>query len=263
MKPAEVRTFRQRVLDGDRMVGTFVKMPTDHVVHILAQEGFDFVVIDEEHSAFNPETTDRLVAACRATGIAGVVRVADIGQVLRALDCGASGVIVPHVDSAERARAVAAAGRYRRGARGFSNTTRAGRFGMAGMADHIAEQDASVAVIAMIEDPSAIAVIDRIAGVEGIDAFFIGRGDLTVAYGVENQTAPEVRGAVKAITEAAARVGRRVFALSATPEDAAELGRMGVTGILTATDHGFLRQGAKAAYGQFAAVLGAGEQKHV
>jgi staphyloferrin B biosynthesis citrate synthase len=259
VKPTPARPFRSRVLEGERLLGTFMKMPTDHVVHILAQEGFDFVVIDEEHSAFNPETTDRLLAACMQAGIAGVVRVCEIGQVLRVLDCGAAGVLVPHVDTVPKAQAVAAAGRYRKGGRGFSNTTRAGRFGLASMADHIAAQDADVAVIAMIEDPSAIGVIDAIAAVEGIDGFFIGRGDLTVAYGVENQTAAEVRAAVKTITEAAARVGRRIFVLSASPEDAAELGRMGATGFLTATDHGLLRHGAKAAHDQFTAALQQGK----
>lgn len=251
----EAVPFRRRVADGARLLGTFVKMPTDQTVHILAQEGFDFVVVDEEHAALNPETTDRILAACRHAGIAGIVRVPDIGDILRVLDCGASGVLVPHVDSVSRAREVAAAGRYRPGSRGFSNTTRAGQFGKSTMAGHIADQDAEVAIIAMIEDPSAIDLIDDIAAVAGIDAFFIGRGDLTVAYGAESQDAAEVRSAVKAITDAASRVGRRVFALSGAAEDAAELAGMGVTGILTATDQGLLRHGARAARAQFEPVL--------
>src|SRR5690606_6272673 len=134
----------------------------------------------------------------------GVVRVAEPGQILRVLDCGASGVLVPHVDSADRAVQVAAAVRYRGGARGFSNTTRAGGFGAAGMADHVAAQDASVAVVAMIEDPRAIDSIGEIAAVDGIDAFFIGRGDLTVAYAAPDQDAAEVTGAVDAIARATA-----------------------------------------------------------
>jgi 2-keto-3-deoxy-L-rhamnonate aldolase RhmA len=255
VKDSGTAPFRRRVADGARLLGTFLKMPTDQTVYILAQEGFDFVVIDEEHAAFNPETTDRMLSACRHAGIAGIVRVADIGDMLRVLDCGASGVLVPHVDSVARARSVAAAGRYRSGSRGFSNTTRAGQFGKSTTADHIAAQDAEVVIIAMIEDPAAIDVIDDIAAVPGIDAFFIGRGDLTVAFGAEGQDDAKVRGAVRAITTAASRVGRRVFALSAAPEDATELAGMGVTGILTATDQGLMRYGAKAAHERFASVL--------
>lgn len=238
-------SFRQRVTGRERMFGTFLKTPTVHAAEILAQEGYAFVVIDEEHAPFNPETTDRILGACRAAGIAGMVRVADTGQILRVLDCGASGVLVPHVDSAERAREVAALARYRGGARGFSNTTRAGGWGLTGMAEHIAGQDAGVAVVAMIEDPRAIDCIDEIAAVEGIDAFFIGRGDLTVAYGAANASAPDVRRAVDAITASARRTGRTVFVLSGTAEDAVEMAGKGATGFLMATDHGFMRQGAR------------------
>lgn len=247
--------FRQRVLDGDRLFGSFLKMPVTHASELLAQVGYDFVVIDEEHAPFNPETTERILMGCHHAGIAGVVRVADEGHVLRVLDCGAAGVLVPHVDSAERAAKVAAAARYRGGRRGYANTTRAGRFGAIGMADHIAGQDGGVAVIAMIEDPAALKVIDQIAAVDGIDAFFIGRGDLTAAFAVPDQTAPEVRASVDAITTAAARVGRRVFALPSGPEDARELSAKGVTGFMLASDHAFLRQGATAARDRIANAL--------
>lgn len=237
------------------MLGSFLKTPTPHAAEILAQEGYTFVVVDEEHAPFNPETTERILAACCAAGIAGMVRVADIGQILRVLDCGAAGVLVPHVDSPERARQVVAAARYRGGSRGFSNTTRAGRFGWVGMTDHIAAQDAGVAVVAMIEDPHAIDCIDEIAGVDGIDAFFIGRGDLTVAYGATSQSDQPVRDAVDAITAAARKVGRRVFVMSGAPEDAAELSAKGATGFIVASDQGFLRQGAKATFQSYAAAL--------
>ena len=123
------------------------------------------------------------------------------------------------------------------------------------MAEHIAEQDAGVAVVAMIEDPRAIDCIDAIAAVDGIDAFFIGRGDLTVAYGAQSQAASEVRGAVDAITAAARKAGRRVFVMSGTPEDAAELSAKGATGFIMASDQGFMRQGAKAVFQSYAAAL--------
>ncbi|MCD1633354.1 aldolase [Martelella mediterranea] len=249
------RGFRHRVLGGDRLFGTFLKTPTTHAAEILAQEGYDFVVIDEEHAPFNPETTDRILMACHHAGIAGVVRVSRIEDILRVLDSGADGVLVPHVDSAERAKAVVASARYRGGARGFSNTTRAGRYGSIAMAEHIAAQDNGVAVIAMIEDRSAIGRLDEIAAVEGVDAFFIGRGDLTVAFEAESQAAAEVVGAVEAITAAAARAGRKVFVMSGAPDDARTLSDQGATGFIMASDQGFLRQGAKDTLARFAGVL--------
>ncbi len=249
------RGFRNRVLGGGKLFGTFLKTPTTHAAEILAQEGYDFVVIDEEHAPFNPETTDRILMACRHAGIAGVVRVSRIEDILRVLDSGADGVLVPHVDSAERAKAVVAAARYRGGARGFSNTTRAGRYGSVAMGDHIAAQDSGVAVIAMIEDRAAIGRLDAIATVEGVDAFFIGRGDLTVAFEAENQAAADVVGAVEAITAAASRAGRKVFVMSGDPDDASALSDRGATGFIMASDQGFLRQGARETLARFAGVL--------
>jgi 2-keto-3-deoxy-L-rhamnonate aldolase RhmA len=183
------------------------------------------------------------------------VRVSRVEDILRVLDSGADGALVPHVDSAERAKAVVASARYRGGARGFSNTTRAGRYGSIAMADHIAAQDSGVAVIAMIEDRSAIGRLDEIAAVEGVDAFFIGRGDLTVAFEAESQAAAEVVGAVEAITAAASRAGRKVFVMSGAPDDARALSDQGATGFIMASDQGFLRQGAKDTLARFAGVL--------
>ena len=107
----------------------------------------------------------------------------------------------------------------------------------------------------MIEDPHAIGRIDEIAGIDGIDAFFIGRGDLTVAYGAGKPAAEEVGAAVEAIIQAAAKADRRIFVMSGGPEDAVELSGKGATGFIMASDQGFLRQGATAALKSFAAAL--------
>ena len=197
--------FRARLLGGQRLIGTFIKTPTGHATEILGAVGFDFVVIDEEHAPFDRGTTDQVLLAARAAGTAGLVRVPDAraSALLAVLDSGAAGVLVPHVDSAEKARAVVAACRYRSGSRGFSNSPRAGRYGAAGMWEHVDASDAAISVIAMIEDPAAIDTIDAIVATEGLDAVFIGRGDLTVALRAANAAAPEVRAAVERIAKAA------------------------------------------------------------
>ena len=111
--------FRTRFLEGEVMYGTFLKIPATMPAEILGSIGYDFVVIDEEHSAFNRETTDRIVLACKAWDIAAVVRVQspDPAAILSVLDSGADGVLVPHVTDAATARAIVAAGRYRDHAR--------------------------------------------------------------------------------------------------------------------------------------------------
>jgi 2-keto-3-deoxy-L-rhamnonate aldolase RhmA len=246
--------FRRRLKAREHLLGTFIKMPTTHATEILGLLGYDFVVIDQEHAAFASTTIDTMVLAARASNIAGIVRVGDPGDanILSVLDCGGSGILVPHVDSAAKARDVAAACRYRGGRRGFANTTRAGRFGEASFADHMAEQDARVTCIAMIEDLAALDEIDAIAAVEGIDAFFIGRGDLTAALGAPSMTSPETHEVVKPIMAAARKAGMPVIMLSPDRQDAMAMARLGASAFMVSSDQGFLKQAARQALDEFA-----------
>ncbi len=239
--------FRERLLSGQMLLGTFLKTPTPHATEIFGGLGFDFVVIDDEHAPFDRSMIDHILLAAKAVGIAGLVRVSSVSQteILSAFDCGATGVLVPHVSSAPIAREIVAASRYRAGKRGFSNSTRAGGYGRTGIKEHIAVSDAESVVIAMIEDPAALEEIDAIAAVEGIDAFFIGRGDLTVAMGLDDIDAVAVRDAVIRIA-GAARVGNKaVFVMVGHPREADWLRALGVTGFIVSSDQGLMRQAAR------------------
>src|SRR5262245_48839687 len=123
--------FRRRCAARQPVVGSFIKTPTTHATEIMGALGYDFVVIDEEHAPFDRETTDVVLLAARASNLAGIVRVSsdDPAKILSCLDCGATGVLVPHVATVEKARAVAAATRYRGGRRGYSGSARAGAYG--------------------------------------------------------------------------------------------------------------------------------------
>jgi len=249
--------FRTRFVAGEHLFGTFLKTPTTHASEILGSVGFDFVVIDEEHAPFNRETTDRILLACRASGIAGIVRVqgAEAPFILSVLDCGAAGVLVPHVDSAAKAKAVVDACRYAIGNRGFSNTTRAGGFGKASIEEHVAAQDRSITVIAMIEDPLAIDVVDQILAVEGIDGVFIGRGDLTVAYRQSGAGSQMVGQATDTILAAARKAGKPVCILASSLEDAAELTAKGASAFILSSDQGLMRQAASQALASYSAAI--------
>lgn len=241
--------FRTRLLRGDKLVGTFVKTPTIHATEILAQVGFDFVVIDAEHAPLDRSQIDVMLFAARACGIAGLVRVpsASPSEILSVLDCGATGVLVPHVFSPDKAREVAQACRYRKGMRGYSGSTRSSKYGAGSVWANVDEQDAQTTVIAMIEDPQAVDVIEAIAKVEGIDAFFIGRGDLTVAYGAPKSDAPVIVDAVKRISAAARAAGKAVAVMVNTAEEAAGFQQFGASAFIVSTDQGLLRKAAAAA----------------
>jgi staphyloferrin B biosynthesis citrate synthase len=248
--------FRKRFIAGETLVGTFIKTPATHPVEILGNVGFEFVVIDEEHAPWDRVAIDGALLAARASGTAGIVRVAEptAAKILSVLDDGATGVLVPHVSSPAKARDLAAACRYRGGRRGFSNTTRAGGFGAVGIWDHVQASDENVTFIAMIEDPEALEDLDGILGTEGLDGVFIGRGDLTVAFGATGMEAPQVRDACDRIFAAAKRAGKPVAVMVANAEEAARFRSMGASAFIVASDQGFMRQAAVKAYGDIAAV---------
>lgn len=247
--------FHERLKAGESLVGSFVKLPSSHSTEILGSLGFDFVVIDEEHAPIGAETTDRMILAGAATGVAPIVRVrrGDVSEILRVLDCGAAGVLVPHVDTPEKAATLVAACRYGSGNRGFSNTTRAGSYGGSSFSALIEDQDRSVVCIAMIEDPGAVPLVDAIVGVEGLDAIFIGRGDLAVAFGETDMNAAPVARATDQIIEAAAKAGKPVFVTAANMEEVAAFHARGARGFIMASDQGFLRQAAASVIAGFGA----------
>lgn len=248
------RTFRSRLIAGSNVFGTFVKTPTPHATEMLGLLGFDFVIFDQEHAPLDRAALDMMILGARASNVAGIVRVGDPGEanILSVLDCGAAGVLVPHVATAQKAREVVDACRYRSGRRGFANTTRAGGYGSVPFSEHMDAQDAEVSCIAMIEDVSALDEIDEIVKVEGIDAIFIGRGDLTAAIGAPSMTSPETHRLVEPIMAAARKAKMPIIMLSPNRADAVAMSKLGASAFIISSDHGFMRSAASAALKEFA-----------
>jgi staphyloferrin B biosynthesis citrate synthase len=252
--------FRRRLLAREPLLGTFIKTPTIHTTEILGELGFDFVVIDTEHAPFSRVSVDQILLAAKAWDIAALVRVErnDGAPILAALDDGAAGILVPHVASPAQAAAMVAASRYRGGRRGFSNSPRAGGYGRAGIAEHVDTADSTIVAMAMIEDPEALEQLDSILSTPGLDAAFIGRGDLTVALGASEVSAPEVRSAVESIAIAGRAASKPLCAhLSDIAGDEARwLASLGVTAFIVASDQGLLRRAGARMVADFAASQG-------
>jgi staphyloferrin B biosynthesis citrate synthase len=240
-------TFRARLLAGETLIGTFLKTPTGHGVEIVGDAGFDFVVIDQEHAPFDRSSTDVALAIACARGLPALVRVAGPETILSVLDGGATGILMPHVATAEQARAVVAACRYR-GGRGFATSTRAGRYTAVPTWDHIDRSDADTVVVAQIEDVAALPHAAAIAAVEGVDSLFIGRGDLTAAFG-DRTSDRQVREASDTIAAAARAAGKVVSVHTGNAAEAGYLSGLGATVFVLSSDQGFLRQGALASLG--------------
>lgn len=186
-------------------LGALLRMPAEPLVELAGLAGLDLVVLDTEHGP-----ADGLAAhltAARAGGARALVRVPGTGpgEIQRALDAGADGIVVPHVRSAAQARAaVAAAHHPPRGHRGFAGYTRAAAYGLVGAAEHLA-RSAATAVVAMIEDGDGVDGAADILAVDGVDGVLVGPADLAVALGVPGQTGHPRVAAATAVVHGAAR----------------------------------------------------------
>jgi len=245
--------FRQRLLARERMLGTFLKLPTTQVIEMLGPIGYDFVVIDQEHAPLDRGITDLMILAARASNIAPLVRVPEFtaAGILSALDCGAMGIMVPHVNSVEKARAVAQSCRYAGGSRGFAGLTRASTWGSANGVQHMAMQDRQVACIVMIEDQDAIEHAGAIARVDGIDALFIGRGDLTASFGNDPDAARKVAEISTKVAAAAREADVPLLMLPTSRDDFEFAKGLGASALLLSSDHGFIRTAAAKAINDF------------
>lgn len=172
-------------------IGVFVKTPALPVIELLAFAGLDFVCLDAEHSAFGRRELDDALGMAGALRLPAFVRVAAAmaPAILQALDGGAAGLLVPHVDGRARAEEIARWSRPGSGGRGWSGSTRAAGYSTQPFAAALAAARHDPFVVAQIEDFDGLTDVEAIAAVPGIDALFFGAVDLAVGMGV----APEGR----------------------------------------------------------------------
>lgn len=240
--------LRQRVLGRERLASTFVKTAEVTVVEVLATSGLDFIVLDGEHCGFDRGRLDACLAVARALDFPALVRISSASEenVLMALDAGAVGVVVPHVDSVEKAQALAKSAHFGRGGRGFAGSTRWAGFATRPMGD-VLDQDEQTIVMAQIEEPEGVEACEGIAAIDGIDALFAGPADLSVGYGHRTQDNPDLAAALERVGKACAANGKGYVSWVPDAAKAAEWQDYGMTGFVVASEHTWMRQGAAAA----------------
>lgn len=180
-------SLKTRAAAGERLRGVLLRMPAEELVEMAGVAGVDFVLLDCEHGPSDVLELRRHIAAAQVHGVPVLVRVAehDPQLVLRALDHGAAGIVVPHVDDAEGAvRAVRAAHYPPLGERGFATYGRAGGYGTVPPAEHLAAAENTL-VIAMVESAEGCEQAASIVAVDGVDGVLVGPADLAVSLRAE------------------------------------------------------------------------------
>lgn len=250
-----IETFRSRLRAGEPMMGTFLKTPSPIVCEVLGLSPLACVCIDAEHAPFGRMEIDGCVAALSAADMPSLVRVqtGSAGEILSALDAGATGVVLPHVISGAQAAELARVAHYGPGGRGYAGSSRAAGYATKPMAEHLRDSAARTTVIAQIEDAEALMHLDAIAAIEGIDCIFVGRIDLTISLGAASPTEARVIEAVEQICAAGLRHGKAVGMFIPPSEDCMVWQQKGATLFLLASDQQFLLDGARALAGRIAA----------
>lgn len=254
MNPSINLVFRSNLREGRPLLGTFVKTLRANAIEILADAGFHFVVIDAEHAPFDRMSIDQAILEAQAAGIAALVRTPDhtSAHMQSAIDCGSAGVVVPRVTTALAAEKIVAACRFRGGQRGYSNSPRAGRYGRLSMKEHIADGDDSTSVVAMIEDALGISNVTTIVNTPGVDAIFVGRGDLAVSLSAEGPSDRLVDEAVNEVCRAARVARKPVMTMISTMDERKTLAVAGISSFVVSSDQGLMRRAALAVVDAFA-----------
>ncbi|GAA0904841.1 aldolase/citrate lyase family protein [Virgisporangium aurantiacum] len=239
-----------RVRDGINggTLGTWIKLASPESVEIMAHAGFDFVVIDLEHTTLDLGAASTHIAMARALGVDPLVRVPDHGLsvIQRVLDAGAAGVVVPHVDTVEQARAVVRATCFPpRGDRGSGGTSRAGRWGLLPRADYLEYGNEQALCVVQLESEVAIRNAREILALDGIDAAFVGTADLSMSMGVAAGSDEVDRPAMSALAAAAA-AGVPIGTASATSDQARAALARGYDYVVVSNDTSILASGGQA-----------------
>jgi 4-hydroxy-2-oxoheptanedioate aldolase len=178
--------FKAAVLDarGRPAIGSWLMSASAAVAEAMGHCGFDFLVVDMEHSPLHVASTMDVLRALAGTPTAPLVRLAGNDQVTvkQVLDAGATSLMFPFIQTAGEARAAVSYTRYPpAGVRGVAAMHRASRYGQS--SDYLRTANAGIAVVIQLETPEAIERLEEIAAVPGVDSLFVGPGDLAAALG--------------------------------------------------------------------------------
>jgi 2-dehydro-3-deoxyglucarate aldolase/4-hydroxy-2-oxoheptanedioate aldolase len=211
-------SFKRKLGRGDLLIGTIITLPSPEIAEILAGAGFDWLFVDLEHSALGIREAQHILQAAEPQ-LPCLIRVPAIEEawIKKALDIGASGIIVPQVKTAEMAGRAVGFGKYPPvGARSVG-IARAHGYG-ADFKDYVASANDETAVIIQIEHIDAVNDIDNILRVPGIDGVFVGPYDLSASMGkIGMTTDPDVQDAISKVKRCAqqAKIPLGIFGASA------------------------------------------------
>lgn len=240
---------RARLAAGAEVHGLFCAIPSPQLVEMIGCAGYDLVVLDTEHALVDPQRLEDLIRAAEAVDLTPFVRVpeGDAGAILRALDAGAMGVVVPHVRCRADVDAAVRAARYAPAGMRSLGGGRGPGFGRIDLVDYVRRANEETMLVAMIEDAEAVAALPGILDGGGVDLVLEGAADLSQSYGVPWQTRhPLVREALDRVHRACTDHGVPFCAIPRTPDDHARWRAAGVRAFVLGEERGLAARALRA-----------------
>jgi 4-hydroxy-2-oxoheptanedioate aldolase len=245
--------FKRAIRAGKPQIGLWSTLSSSYTVEAVAGAGFDWLLLDSEHSPVDIENLLTQLQAAAPYASHPIVRIPwnDMVNMKRVLDIGAQSLLVPYVQTAEEARCAVAATRYPpAGVRGVAGTTRATRFGR--VKEYAKRAHEEICVLVQVETQSALGSIEAICAVDGVDGVFIGPADLHASMGYAGEIAnakvkPLIDDAIRRIRKA----GKAPGILTPNEADARHWLECGALFVAVGSDAGILARGADALAAKF------------
>jgi len=242
----ELGSFRERLISGERLIGTLVSLSAPESAEIMRLAGFDWLFLDAEHGPLSAGDLQGLMQGA-GPGMPCLVRVSSGEKVpiKQALDVGAAGIIAPMVNTEEQAKNVVRLAKYPpRGERGVG-LCRAHGYGLS-FQEYMSAANEATTVVVQAEHTEAVENIDSIAAVEGIDAVMVGPYDLSASMGRPGDVRhPEVISAIDRVTAACLKAGVRLGIFGMNAEAVTPYIERGYTLIIAGVDVHLLAQAAQ------------------
>ena len=225
-------TMKTKLYSGEPAVGVSLTFPSSHMVEILAHCGFDWVLLDCEHGSMTAETVETMIMASELAGIIPIIRppASWSDELPRLLDRGAMGVQMPHIRTADDAKRAVEAVKYPPlGNRGLDGAGLDGDFGLEVWHEgstYINDANRETFIVLQIETPEALANVDEIAAVDGVDGLFVGPADLGLRLGQAGGNA-DLDQAIARVAEVAQKRDKAWGMPAGTPEALAALRAQG------------------------------------
>ena len=241
---------KEKILNNELCLGVGLRQSrTVDIGKIMATSGYDWLFIDMEHNSMDIDIASQISVAAQDAGITPIVRVPDFAHhhATRVLDCGAMGVVFPHVENADIAKKLVSYCLYPpKGHRSMTGVLPQLDFKQQPIADVASTINKNMLIVIMLESPEAIDNVDSIAAVDGVDVILIGTNDLCMEMGIPGDYSnPKVKDAYIKVIEACKKYGKTPGMGGVYNEELmSEYIKMGMRFILSGSDLSFMMQSA-------------------